>query len=65
MVAKEERGEIDRELGISKLLYVEWINHKALPYSTGNSIQYLVVNYNRKEDEEEYIFICVTELLSV
>ena len=33
----------------------EWINNKVLMYSTGNNIQYSVINYNGKEYEEEYI----------
>ena len=36
------------DLGISrcKLLYLEWINNKVLLYSTGNYIQYPVINHN-------------------
>ena len=30
------------------IVYIEWINNKVLLYSTGNYIQYLVVNHNRK-----------------
>ena len=29
--------------------YVEWINNKVLLCSTGNSVQYPVVNHNGKE----------------
>ena len=29
------------------------INNKALPYSTGNCIQYLVITYLKKESEKE------------
>ena len=59
MVAKREaigRGK-DWEFGISrcKLLYIEWINNKVLLYSTGNYIQYPVINHNGKEYEKEYI----------
>ena len=36
-------------------------------YSTGNYIQYTVINYNGKEYEKEcvyiYIYICITESL--
>ena len=57
------------EFGISrcKLLYIGWINNKVLLYSTGNYIQYLVINHNGKEYEKEYIYIyicmyvCITE----
>ena len=48
-------GGMDWEFGISicKLLYVEWINNKALLYSTWNYIQYPMINHNGKE----YIYI--------
>ena len=48
---------MDWEFGISrcKLLYIEWINSKVLLCSTGNYIQYPVINHNRKEYEKEYI----------
>ena len=37
--------------GISscKLFYIEWVNNKVLPYSTGNYTQCPVINYNDKE----------------
>ena len=51
------------EFGICKckLLYIGWINSKALLYSTGNYIQYLVINHNEKNYEKEcvYIYVCV------
>ena len=60
---------LDWELGISrcKLVYIEWINHKVLLYSTGNYIQYPVISHNRKEFEKEcvyiYIYIYINESL--
>ena len=52
VVAKREgeQGE-DRQFGVSryKLLYMEWINNKVLLYSTGNYIQYPVLNHSGKE----------------
>ena len=36
------------------LIYIGWINSKVLLYSTGNYIQYLVINHNGKEYEKEY-----------
>ena len=52
VVTKEEVGGrgLDWDLGISRcrLVYIEWINNKALLYSTGNCIQYLVINHNGK-----------------
>ena len=48
------RGGMDWELGIGryKLLYKKWINNKILLYSTGNYIQYPVINYNGKGYEK-------------
>ena len=49
------------EFGVSrcKLVYIEQINNKALLYSTGNYIQYPVINHNGKEYEKEYIYIYI------
>ena len=46
----EGRGGMDWEFVISrcKLLYTEWINTRVLLYSTGNSIQHLVISHNGK-----------------
>ena len=51
-------GGKDWEFGISrdKLLFVEWINDKILLHSTGNYIQYPMINHNGKENEKEYIY---------
>ena len=56
-------GGKDWEFGVSryKLLYIEWINNKVLLYSTGNYIQYLVINHTGKEYEK--VYICITESL--
>ena len=43
-------------INIYTLLYIKQIN-KDLLYSTGNSIQYLVITDNGKESENEYIYI--------
>ena len=37
-------------------LYIEWKNNKVLQYSTGNYIQYPVINHNGKEYEKESFF---------
>ena len=67
VVAKGEGGGggMDWEVGISrcKLLYIGWINNKALLYSTGNYIQYPVINHNGKEYEKEYIYVHWVTLL--
>ena len=61
MVAKGEGagGAKCQEFGISrcKLLYTEWINNKVLLYSTGNYIQYPVINPNGKGYEKECIYV--------
>ena len=63
MVTKGERGGrgINKEFGISryKLLYIKEINNKVLLYSTENYIQYLVINYNGKESEKEYLYLSI------
>ena len=38
-------------------------NNKVLVYSTGNYIQYPVINYNGKEYDKECIYMCITESL--
>ena len=52
-------GGMDWVFGISrcKLLYTEWINNKILLYSTGNYIQYPVINHNGKEYKKESIYM--------
>ena len=59
MVAKGERGGggMDWEFGVSgcKLLYIEWINNKVLLYSTGNYIQYPVINHMEKNIKSMYV----------
>ena len=55
----EGEGGMDWEFGISrcKLLYIEWINNKVLLNSTGNYIQYPVINHNGKEYEKECVYM--------
>ena len=50
---------MDWEFGIGrcKLFYIEWINNKVLLYSTGNYIQYPVINRNGEEYGKECIYI--------
>ena len=68
MVAKVEGGErgMDWEFGVGrcKLLHLEWINNKVLMYSTGNYVQYPVINHNGKECKYIYMCVCTTESLS-
>ena len=53
MVAKDERrgGGKGWELGISRcnLVYIGWINSHVLLHSTGNYVQYPVINHDGKE----------------
>ena len=50
---------MDQAVGINrcKLVDTEWINNKVLLYSTGNYIQYPVINQNGKEYEDIYIYM--------
>ena len=61
VVAKGKEGgrELDCKFGISrcKLVRGEWINNKVLLCSTGNYIQYSMINHNRKEYEKECIYM--------
>ena len=53
-------GGIDWEfrINIYTLLYIKYIVNKVLLYSTGNNIQYPMINHNGKENEKEYIYMC-------
>ena len=48
------------------IIYVKWLNNKVLLYSTGNYIQYPILNHNGKEYEKEsiYMYKCITLLYS-
>ena len=54
-------GGMDWEFGVSgcKQVYIGWINNKVLLFSTGNSIQYPVINRDGKAYEKEYMSVCV------
>ena len=49
---------MDREFGFSrrKLLYIGRINNKVLLQSTGNSIQYPVINHMEKNKKRIYMY---------
>ena len=54
MVAKGE-GEMngmDWEFGVGRSIHLEWINNKALLYSTGNYIQSPGTDHDGKEYEK-------------
>ena len=42
-----------------KLLYMGWISNKVLLHSTGNYIQYPVINHNGKEYKKKCMYVCV------
>ena len=52
MVVKGKRGGkgMDGEFGVSrcKLLHLEWISSEVLPYGTGNWIQSLGIDHDRR-----------------
>ena len=52
-------GGMNQGFGVSrcKLVYIGWINNKVLLYSTGNYIQFPVVNFNGKEYEKGCIYV--------
>ena len=45
------RLEWESSISMCKLLYIGWINNKVLLYSTGNCIQYSVINHNGKKEK--------------
>ena len=53
-----KRG-MDWDLGVSgcKVLHIGWIHNKVLQYSTGNYIQYPVINQTGKEYEKECVSV--------
>ena len=57
-VSPIDGGGMDGECGISrcKLLYREWINSKVLLCSTGNYIQYPVINRSEKIWKRMYMY---------
>ena len=59
MVAKEGRTG---SLGLADEIYlfIDWIKNEVLQYGTGNSIQYLAINCNVKEDICRAESICCT-----
>ena len=59
-------GGVDCEFGISrcKLLNTKLINSKVLLCSTGNCIQYPVINLNGKEYENIYIYVSLSHFIA-
>lgn len=42
---------------------IEWINHKVLLYSTGNTVQYSVISHNGKETESHCYITAIASTL--
>ena len=68
MVAKGGWGEGEEwtgSLGLvdANLLHLEWINNRVLMYSTGNYIQYRVINHMEKNIKKKNVSMCITESL--
>ena len=57
-----EREGLGVWISRGKLLYIEWIKNKVLLYSTGDYIQYPVINHNEKNMKKN-IYICIIESL--
>ena len=58
MVTKGQRGGDKVQINRYTLLYIKQMNNKDLLYSTGNYIQYLVINYKRIW-KSIYVYVCV------
>ena len=56
---KSREGGINEEFEMNRhaLLYVSQINNKDLLYNTGNYIQHLIIAYNGKDSEKEYVYV--------
>jgi len=52
----QRRVDWESRTNRGKLFYIGGINNKVLSYSTGNYIQYPVINHNGKEYGKKYIF---------
>ena len=56
---------VNWEFGLSrcKLLNLEWISSEVLLYSTGNYIQSLVIEHDRRYYEKECVCMCIKEYI--
>ena len=61
MVPKEKGGRDKLEYEINRciLLYIKYKNNKDLLYSTGDCIQYIIINYCSGKKFKKYKYICV------
>ena len=55
------RGGMDWKFGVSRcklvLIYIQWINNNVLIYSTGNYIQYPVINHEKNMKNNVYVYL--------
>ena len=60
-------GEMDWEFGVSRCqpLHIGWINNRVLLRSTGNCIQYPVINHTGKEYRKDYLYNWINFLCSI
>ena len=56
---RQGKSEMDWEFGVSrcKPLHLEWISKRVLLYSTGDYIQSLVIEHDRRQNEKKNICI--------
>ena len=56
--------EIGIDINTLLILCIKQTTNENLLYSTGNYIQYLIINYNGKESKKyRYTYVCITESL--
>ena len=57
VVTEPLKSGLSFRININTILYTRQVNNKDLLYNKGNYIQYLVVTFNGKESEKEYMWI--------
>ena len=55
VVTEPLKSGLSFRININTILYTRQVNNKDLLYNKGNYIQYLVVTFNVKESEKEYM----------
>ena len=55
VVTEPLKSGLSFRININTILYTRQVNNKDLLYNKGNYIQYLVVTFNGKESEKEYM----------
>ena len=57
VVTEPLKSGLSFRININTILYTRQVNNKDLLYNKGNYIQYLVVTFNGKESEKEYMWL--------